>query len=134
MIDLFKSTFLIREEFYQRAAQAILPIIPGLCEEVEESDTPDYILIIGFAKIGLFMEQSDDGHGITIYGNDPWYFNDEGIALMEKTFKVISRVVEPGGYLEFTDDGNSLVRYMFLYDAVERWSVPHVLYTRKEAI
>ena len=51
----------------------------------------------------------------------------------EKAMKTISKAVEPGSFLEFSDDGD-LFRYVFLYDVVEKWSVPHVLFEKKEAI
>lgn len=57
-----------------------------------------------------------------------------GIEGFERLAKAVSRSVEPGSYIEFLTSENEIIRYVFLFDTVERWTVPHILYAKKEEI
>lgn len=136
-MEVFRSTFLIRKEGFASAAEAVLSAIPvtsGVYGGDPDGYTPpaDFAVIIyALNKAGLFVTFDKDGN-LTVFGCGEWIGNDE-IALMEQVFKAISKSVEPGTYIEFMD-GESLIRYAFFWDTVERWTVPYVLYTKKEAI
>lgn len=126
-MELFRNTFIIRPENYAKAADAIREsgmIPPELIEGAEDYRVIGYALVFA----GLFYEFTDSGikvhnHQVTI----------KDIGLTERVFKTISRSVEPGAYLEFLQV-DMLFRYDFLYDTVERCTVPHILYSRREVI
>ena len=128
-MELFRSTFLIRPENYAKAAAAIRK--SGIVYESLIEGAEDHRVIGTALKIaGLFFSFADKG--FTVLECADW-IPKERIDLMEQVFKAISRSVEPGSYIEFKDD-DALVRYVFLFDTVERWTVPHILYAKKEEI
>lgn len=51
----------------------------------------------------------------------------------EEVLRTIKKFVEPGAFIEILGRGG-LFRYVFLYDTVEKWTVPYILYAKKEAI
>lgn len=123
--------FLIRDPFIKKAADALCALdLPTAIETYYDDD--DFSVIASVCDFfGFEIESDTDG----IHMVD--FFDGIGgvasIDLMEKVFKAISRAVEPGSFIEFSDEGE-LIRYVFLYDVVEKWSVPHVLFKKKEAI
>lgn len=128
-MELFKSTFLIRPENYAKAAAAIRK--SGIVYESLIEGAEDHRVIGTALRItGLFYSFADKG--FTVLKCAHW-MPKERIDLMERVFKAISRSVEPGSYIEFKDD-DALVRYVFLFDTVELWSEPYILYSKKEAI
>lgn len=60
-------------------------------------------------------------------------YEDRIDGAFEKILKAICEAVESGCYLEFSDYGE-FFRYVFLHDHVERWTVPTILYAKKEVI
>ena len=80
-----------------------------------------------FNDFGFDCYVSDDEFGVCELSNDRMdkYF--------EPVLKAISRYVEPGSFFEFDEYGD-LYRYVFLFDTVEKWTVPHITYAKKEAI
>ncbi len=131
-MEILKSTFLIRPENYAKAAKAVRGA--GFVPYIEGDATDRTVLNCVLNDIGLhaYGLHPLDTNGCTIYNVDP-FPAEETIDLMEQVFKTICKSVEPGSYIEFKDD-DTLVRYVFLYDSVERWTVPHILYAKKEAI
>lgn len=128
-MELFKSTFLIRPENYAKAAAAIRK--SGTVYESLIEGAEDHRVIGTALKIaGLFYSFADKG--FTVFECTDW-MPKERIDFMEQVFKAVSKSVEPGTYIEFQID-ESLVRYVFLFDTVERWTVPHILYAKKEEI
>lgn len=131
-MDLFKSTFLIRPENFAKAAKTVCDA--GFVPYIKSDATDRTVLNCVLNDIGLhaYGLHSLDTNGCTIYNVDP-FPAEETVDFMEQVFKAISKSVEPGTYIEFKD-GESLIRYAFFWDTVERWTVPYILYTRKEAI
>ena len=128
-MELFRSTFLIRPEDYAKAAAAIRK--SGIVYESLIEGAEDHRVIGTALKIaGLFFSFADKG--FTVLECADW-IPKERIDLMEQVFKAISKSVEPGTYIEFWD-GDTIVRYDFLYDTVEKCTVPHILYARREVI
>lgn len=135
-MKLFRSTFLIREENYAKAAEAILRAVPEIDHLIEVDDifapSAEFITVqYGLNRVGLYADPGMKG-GIEVFNCDRW-MGDDTITLMEQVFKAISKSVEPGAYIEFWD-GDSLIHYDFLYDTVERCTVPHILYSSREVI
>jgi len=131
-MELFRSTFLIRLENFAKAAKAVrgAGFVPYIEGDVADRTVLNCVLNdIGLHAYGLHPL---DTNGCTIYHVD-YFPTEETIDLMERVFKTISRSVEPGSYIEFKVD-DSLIRYDFLYDTVERCTVPHILYSRREVI
>lgn len=131
MFTMTNADFLIWEPLIKKAADSIRAL--DLPEAIKPEPEDDDFDVIGevFGFFGFEVDMNADG----CYMLD---CRDEfgGLAstrLMEDIFKAISRAVEPGSFLEFSDDGD-LLRYVFLYDVVEKWTVPHVLFEKKEAI
>lgn len=131
-MELFKSTFLIRPENFEKAAKVVRSA--GFVPYIEGDATDRTVLNCVLNNIGLhaYGLHPLDTNGCTIYNVD-YFPTEETIDLMEQVFKAISRSVEPGSYIEFWDD-DTIVRYDFLYDTVERCTVPHILYSRREVI
>lgn len=123
--------FLIRDPFIKKAADALRALdLPIMGIETYYDD--DFSVIESVCDFFGFEFESD-ADGIHMVNFFDGIGGVASIDLMEKVFKAISRAVEPGSFIEFSDDGE-LVRYVFLYDVVEKWSVPHVLFKKKEAI
>lgn len=131
-MELFRSTFLIRPENFEKAAKAVRNA--GFVPYIEGDATDRTVLNCVLNNIGLhaYGLHPLDTNGCTIYNVD-YFPTEETIDLMERVFKTISRSVEPGSYIEFKVD-DSLIRYDFLYDTVECCTAPHILYTKREAI
>lgn len=131
-MELFRSTFLIRLENFAKAAKAVRGA--GFVPYIEGDATDRTVLNCVLNHIGLhaYGLHPLDTNGCTIYNVD-YFPTEETIDLMERVFKTISRSVEPGSYIVFKVD-DTLVRYDFLYDTVERCTVPHILYAKKEAL
>lgn len=127
-MELFRDTFRIACDNYTKAAKAIRDA--GLATDLPDGISDFGVLGHTLSEAG-FDISTPDGIEIVAY-DDPWRA-EETVDFMEKVFKAVSRSVEPGSYIEFID-GETLVRYMFLYDTVERWTVPTVLYAKKEEI
>lgn len=132
MLDLFKSTFLIRPENFANAAKAVRGA--GFVSYIKGDATDRTVLNCVLNDIGLhaYGLHPLDTNGCTIYNVDP-FPAEETVDFMEQVFKAISKSVEPGAYIEFWD-GDTIIRYDFLYDTVERCTVPHILYSRREVI
>lgn len=131
-MELFRSTFLIRPENFAKAAKAVRGA--GFVPYIEGDATDRTVLNCILNDIGLhaYGLHPLDTNGCTIYNVDP-FPAEETVDFMEQVFKAISKSVEPGAYIEFWD-GDTIIRYDFLYDTVERCTVPHILYTRREVI
>ena len=128
-MELFRSTFLIRPENYAKAAAAIRK--SGIVYESLIEGAEDHRVIGTALNItGLFYSFADKG--FTVLKCADW-MPKERVDLMEQVFKAISKSVEPGTYIEFWD-GDTIVRYDFLYDTVERCTAPHILYAKREVI
>lgn len=131
MFTMTNWDFLIRDPYIRKAADAIRAL--DLPEAIEPDPEDDDFAVIERVCDFFGLEFETDPDGLHLVG----FFDGIGglasIDLMEQVFKAISRAVEPGSFLEFSDDGD-LLRYVFLYDVVERWTVPHVLFEKKEAI
>lgn len=131
-MEVFRSTFLIRQENFAKAAKVVRGA--GFVPYIEGDATDRTVLNCVLNDIGLHASGLHplDTNGCMIYYVDP-FPAEETVNFMEQVFKTISRSVEPGSYIEFKDD-DALVRYVFLFDTVERWTVPHILYAKKEEI
>lgn len=135
-MELLGTTFLIRRENYAKAAEAVLRILPDVDRLIEIDDPfapPADFVTVQYAlnRAGLFADPGTKC-GLEVLDCDRW-MSEETRGFMEQVFKAVSKSVEPGAYIEFWD-GDSLVRYDFLYDTVERCTVPHILYAKKEAL
>lgn len=128
-MELFRSTFLIRPENFAKAAEAIRAAGIRMTDE-DEYESDRGLLNHALTESGLFATCTSEGG--TIFNCDRW-MSEETVGFMEQVFKAVSRSVEPGGYVEFID-GENITRYVFLFDTVERWTVPCILYAQKEAI
>lgn len=129
-MELFRSEFLIRPEDYRTAAVSLIK--SGLAEP-KDGDAESVCrkaITDALRRSGLFFAFADSGCEVLDCEDD---MADDTVDFMEQVFKAISKSVEPGRYIEFWN-GDSLVRYDFLYDTVERCTVPHILYTKREAI
>lgn len=129
-MELFRSTFLIRPEDYRTAAVSIIKsglVEPkyGDAESLCREAITDALRYSGF-----FFVFSSRGCEVLDCEDD---MTEETIDFMEKVFKAISKSVVVGARIEFID-GDSLVRYDFLYDTVERCTAPHIIYAKREAI
>lgn len=131
MFTMTNANFLIREPFIKKAANSIRAL--DLPEAIEPEPEDDDFDVIGevFGFFGFEVDLNADGCYMLDCRDE--FGGLASIRLMEDIFKAISRAVEPGSFLEFSDDGD-LLRYVFLYDVVEKWTVPHVLFEKKEAI
>lgn len=131
-MELFKSTFLIRPENYAKAARAVRDarVSRSIFSMFKESAPDRSVITCALRYSGLFFAFTDRGCEVLDCEDD---MSDDTVDFMERVFKAISRSVEPGSYIEFKDD-DALVRYVFLFDTVERWTVPHILYAKKEEI
>lgn len=129
MIDLFKSTFLIRPENYAKAAKAVRDarVSRSIFSIFKESAPDRSVITYALRYSGLFFAFTDRGCEVLDCEDD---MSED---FMERVFKAISKSVEPGAYIEFWD-GDTLIRYDFLYDTVERCTAPHILYAKREAI
>ena len=131
-MDIFKSTFHIAPDNFSKAAKAVRDagLVPYLGDDATDRMVLNCVLNdVGLHAYGL---HSLDTNGCVIYNID-YLPTEETIDRMEQVFKALSRSVDPGTYIEFKSDG-ALIRYVFLFDTVERWTVPYILYTKKEAI
>lgn len=131
-MELFRSTFLIRPENYTKAARAVRDAnVSRSVFSIFKESAPDRSVITYVLRYsGLFFAFADRGCEVLDCEDD---MREDTIDFMERVFKAISRSVEPGAYIEFWD-GDTIVRYDFLYDTVERCTVPHILYSRREVI
>lgn len=130
-MELFRSTLLIRPENFEKAAEALFApdIVSTISIDAGEID----IIKEAFGIAGLLIRRTEEGIVPVRYIKPEFPGFENSIDFMERVFKAISRSVEPGSYIEFKDD-DALVRYVFLFDTVERWTVPHILYAKKEEI
>lgn len=131
-MEVFRSTFLIRPEDYARAARAVrdASVFRSIFSIFKESAPASSVITYALRYSGLFFAFADNGCEVLDCEDD---MNEDTVNFMERVFKAISKSVEPGAYIEFVD-GDTFVRYDFLYDTVERCTVPHILYTKREAI
>ena len=129
-MGLFRNEFLIRPADYRTAAVSLIKsglVEPGYgdAESVCKKAITDAL-----RRSGLFCTFT--GRGCELIRGEDW-MTEETIDFMEQVFKTISKAVVVGACVEFIG-GNTFVRYDFLYDTVERCTVPHILYTRREVI
>ena len=127
-MKLFRSTFLIRPENFAKAARALFAF--DLVRAISFDDEYADIIEDVFRIVGLAIRRSEEGVR-PVYYTRPGF--EKGIEFMERVFKAVSKSVEPGAYIEFWD-GDTIIRYDFLYDTVERCTVPHIMYAQREAI
>ena len=126
-MELFRSTFRIAREDCEKAVEALRNA--GLVSPLYDDRSDRLILNYILCDAGLHASVSGD---CVLFDCDTWML-EETIDLMEKVFKAVTKLVEPGSYIEFIDE-DTLVRYDFLYDTLERCTVPHILYTKREVI
>lgn len=129
-MELFRSEFLIRPEDYRTAAGSLIKA--GLVEP-KDGDAESVCrkaITDALRRSGLFFAFADSGCEVLDCEDD---MADDTVDFMEKVFKAVSKSVVTGAYIEFWD-GDSFVRYDFLYDTVERCTAPYIFYAKREAV
>lgn len=137
MAIMTKADFVIREKNIGRAADSLRLIYDDFPDSLVNEDMltdSDEMLVCEFFDIFGFYLNPTREDGLIIEEFEDGICGWASFGLLHEVFKAISKAVEPGSFIEFVTDSGDLFRYVFLYDVVEKWSVPHVLFKKKEAI
>lgn len=132
MIHMSKTGFTIRgKENIDKVDSAIQSLaFPYVGPKEESDDAYDYITR-AFERYGFDLEYSMDEEVI-----DDLFLREDNlypVCDFEELLKSICRYVEPGSFIELSDDGE-LFRYVFLFDTLEKWTHPHTFFATQEAI